>query len=209
MKRSKMLLLGAASGLLCALAVFLYLQNVQGEAAQARAEALARFGGEQLEVCVALRDIAPGERIDSSNVAMRLWVAELLPGRAIRSFNDIAGMQVTSSIFTGEVLCEKRFVKEVSGFEAPEGLSVLSVSAKEVQTVGGSLCAGMKVDVYATGTTTVLLAHDVLVVGTSHEEAQGKAFDRAGWVKLALRPEAVQEIIAASQKTDLYFVVPA
>ena len=38
---------------------------VRGEAERARADALARYGGDQVEVCVAKRDIAAGETVDS------------------------------------------------------------------------------------------------------------------------------------------------
>ena len=58
MKRSRTTIIGIACGLACAACVFAYAQGVRGEADAARAEALARYGGEQLEVCVAKRDIA-------------------------------------------------------------------------------------------------------------------------------------------------------
>ena len=52
---------GIACGVLCAACVLAYLTSVRGEADAARAEALARYGGEQVEVCVARRDVAAGE----------------------------------------------------------------------------------------------------------------------------------------------------
>ena len=74
MKRSRTTIIGIACGLACAACVFAYAQGVRGEADAARAEALARYGGEQLEVCVAKRDIAAGESVDASAVETRLWV---------------------------------------------------------------------------------------------------------------------------------------
>ena len=72
MKRSRTTIIGIACGLACAACVFAYAQGVRGEADAARAEALARYGGEQLEVCVAKRDIAAGESPDDRNAsAMR------------------------------------------------------------------------------------------------------------------------------------------
>ena len=50
MKRSRTTIIGIACGLACAACVFAYAQGVRGEADAARAEALARYGGEQLEV---------------------------------------------------------------------------------------------------------------------------------------------------------------
>ncbi len=91
MKRSRTTIIGIACGLACAACVFAYAQGVRGEADAARAEALARYGGEQLEVCVAKRDIAAGESVDASAVETRLWVADLLPAEAFRSSDDVVG----------------------------------------------------------------------------------------------------------------------
>lgn len=208
MKKTKTLIWGIASGLLCALAVFLYMHEVKSEAEAARAEALSRYGGEQIEVCVAQRDIAVGEKIDSSNVTTKLWVADLLPEDAVSSLSDVAGKQVTSPILSGEVVSDKRFQASEQEWEVPEGLSVLSVPAKDIQTVGGSLCAGMYVDVYSTGTSTNLLAQNILVVTTNVDSEEKSSGSSISWVTLALKPESVQEIVAASQKTELYFVLP-
>ena len=208
MKRPRTAIGGILCGLLCAGSVFLYTQNVQGEAATARAEALARYGGEQLEVCVATHDIPVGDRVDGTNVTTKLWIADLLPEGAVRSFTDIAGKQATSTILAGEVISIKRFEEASSRIEVPSGFSALSVPAKDVQTVGGVLCAGMHVDVYATGVGTELLAKDVLVLSTNVESAEKKAGTSISWVTLAIKPSSVQEIIAASQKMELYFVLP-
>ena len=68
-----------ACGLCCALCVALYLASVRGEVDAARAEALERYGGDQVEVCVAKRDLAAGEVVDASAVVTKMWVADLLP----------------------------------------------------------------------------------------------------------------------------------
>jgi len=64
MKVNKRVLVSALCGLCCAACVGLYLVGVKGEADAARAEALARYGGDQIEVCVASRDIAAGEVVN-------------------------------------------------------------------------------------------------------------------------------------------------
>ena len=207
-KRPRTAIGGILCGLLCAGAVFLYTQNVQNEAATARAEALARYGGEQLEVCVATHDIPVGDKADGANVTTKLWIADLLPESAVRSFADIAGRQATSTILAGEVISAKRFEEAASRIEVPSGFSALSVPAKDVQTIGGILGAGMYVDVYATGVGTELLARNVLVLSTSAESAEKKTGASLSWVTLAVKPDSVQEIIAASQKMELYFVLP-
>lgn len=59
-------------GLLCALCVFIYTQSVRADAEDTRNAAMAKYGGEQIEVCVAKRDIAAGESIDSTCYEVRL-----------------------------------------------------------------------------------------------------------------------------------------
>ena len=108
MKVNKSLLAGAISALLCAMCLALYLTQVNGEVERARAEALARYGGEQLEVVVANRDIAAGEVVGDSMVDTKMWIADLLPEGAITERADVVGKKLGSSVLSGEVLSSKR-----------------------------------------------------------------------------------------------------
>ena len=200
MKRSRTTIIGIACGLACAACVFAYAQGVRGEADAARAEALARYGGEQLEVCVAKRDIAAGESVDASAVETRLWVADLLPAEAFRSSDDVVGKKASSTILAGEVLSERRFRDAGSRLDVPEGLTALSVPAKDVQAVGGAVATG--------GTSTDVLASGVLVLATSASAQESTTDAKVSWITVAVAPESVQEIVAAAQKTELYFTLP-
>ena len=209
MKRSRTTIVGIACGLACAACVFAYMQGVRGEADAARAEALARYGGEQLEVCVAKRDIAAGETVDAGAVQTRMWVADLLPAEAFRSADDVVGKKASSTILAGEVLSGQRFRDAGSRLDVPEGLTALSVPAKDVQAVGGAIAAGSQVDIYATGgTSTDVLASDVLVLATSAGSRESSDA-KVSWITVAVKAESVQEIVAAAQKTELYFTLPA
>ena len=91
----------------------------------------------------------------------------------------------------------------------PEGLTALSVPAKDVQAVGGAVAAGSRVDVYATGgTSTDVLASGVLVLATSASAQESTTDAKVSWITVAVAPESVQEIVAAAQKTELYFTLP-
>lgn len=194
-KRKKTTAIALVCGLVCAACVVLYTQSVRGEAEAARAEALARYGGEQLEVCVAVRDIAAGEPIGEGDVEMRLWVADLLPADAARAKD--------------EVVVLKRFEGSGASLDVPDGLAALSVPAEDVQAVGGSLSAGATADLYSIGgTSTALLAEEVLILATSATGSEGASADLT-WVTVAVEPESVQEIIDSSQRAKLYFVLPA
>ena len=209
MKQKRMIAISVACGLACALCVALFMASVQGEADAARAEALARYGGEQVEAYVAARDIAAGERVDLSAVETKLWVADLLPAEAVRSSSDAVGKTATSPIYKGEVIVSGRFEAERDSIEIPPGKQAVSVPAKAVQAVGGAIRAGMSVDVYSSGdSSTSAIAQDVNVIDTSVGGGGSLTSTEGGWITLAVEPDKVQELIAASNKTTLYFTLP-
>lgn len=185
MRRNKTAAAGAICGVLCALCVLGYTQSVRGEAERARADALARYGGDQVEVCVAKRDIAAGETVDSGAIETRLWVADLLPPEAVRQTSEVVGSKASSTVLSGEVLSARRF---------------------------GAVSTGSSVDVYATGSAaTQALARGVGVLatsgGTDDRQASGSA-SKVTWVTLAIDPNQVEELVSAAQKTELYLTLP-
>lgn len=68
----KSVIICVVCGFLCAVCVFVYTQSVRADAEDTRNAAMAKYGGEQIEVCVAKRDIAAGESIDSSCYELKL-----------------------------------------------------------------------------------------------------------------------------------------
>ena len=71
MKRNRSLVFGLACGLLCMACAGLYIASVNEQAEAARADALARYGGDQVDACVAKRDVAAGETITEADVEVR------------------------------------------------------------------------------------------------------------------------------------------
>ena len=210
MRVDKRKILGVVCALVCALCVFAYTQSVRGEADRARADALAKYGGDQVEVCVATKDIPAGETLDSSSVEMRSWLVSMLPEEAITNANQVLGKQVTSPIMAGEVISQKRFGALSSSFEIPAGMVAVSVSAKEVQAVGGALKPGSSVDVYSVGSSGVtLISQNVSVLATSAFDENGETSGAAlSWIALAVEPSAVADLISAEERTQLYFALP-
>lgn len=207
MKRSA-LFAGLLSGVLCAGCVFAYSALVRGEADAARAEAMQRYGGEQVDVLVAKRDIYPGETLDASNAEQKTWLSDLLPNGCISSFDEVKGVQATSLIISGEAIAQQRFESGGSGIEVPQGCVALSVPAQDIQTVGGALTAGDVVDVYATGSTTTCIGKGISVLATNADHSTGGK-TKVSWVTLAVPVEQSQEFVTASQSMDIYFVLPA
>lgn len=213
MQRKKSLIFGLICGIACMVGVFLYLQEAQAAMEKERQEALARYGGEQVEVYVATKDVHAGETIDAANAEKRLWLATLLPEGAVSNLEDIAAKPATATVYQGEVLVKGRFdAAERAALQVPQGLCAVSVPSKSVTAVGGSVAPGSSVDVYATsGTSTDLIASKVEVLSTSAIAAGEKAGEGAPdvtWVTLAVKPDLVEELIAASQRAELYFSLP-
>lgn len=212
MRRRAHLAIGAVCGVMCVLGIMSYAADLRADMEKERSDALARYGGEQVEIVVATEDIAAGDMLDSSNSEKRLWLSELVPDGAVSDLTEISALPVTSPIYAGEVIVEQRFDEhENVALQVPDGKCAVSVPAKAVSAVGGSLAPGSRVDVYsATGSSTDLLASRVLVLSTSStslEESEKKP--DVTWVVLAVEPEMVEELIAASQKSELYFSLPS
>ena len=203
----KTAILGLIAGAMCAVAVFVFTGQVQAQADSERAAALERFGGEQVQACVATSDIAAGETINTANVAEKVWVADLLPDKPV-AYADALGRQVTSPVVAGEVLSEKRFDQNSEHIEIPEGLAAVSLPAEDVNAVGGAVERGMKVDIFlANSETAQPLASDVLVLSTSAGASTGQGRG-ISWVTVAVEGDRVQEFVSAANKGNLYFAIP-
>lgn len=207
-KRNKSMLIGLACGLGCALCVGLYTMQVDEQVHAAQAEMLAKYGGDQIDVCVARHDIPAGQVISESDIETKTWIASLLPQNAITDRTNAVGKQVGSTILAGEVISPSRFGLESADIEVPDGFSAISVPIKDVQAVGGALKPGMVADVYATGAnSTSRIATSVLILATS--TTSDSASSQGAWITLAIKPARAEEMVSAAQNLELYFVLPS
>jgi pilus assembly protein CpaB len=205
MNQKRIKIIAVACGVVCAVCVLAFMMSVQGSADAARAEALERYGGAQVDVYVAKRDIAAGERIESSMVEAKSWASDLLPEDALRSSENVVGRTASSTIYAGEVLVQKRFDASEGQIDVPSGTTAVSVPAKSVQAVGGALKPGMYVDVYSTGSSsTSSIAKDVLVLASSAGNSSS-----SGGVTIAVPDSIVQQVVASANSTELYFSLPS
>lgn len=210
MNRRKPMVMGIVCAACCVLCIGLYVWQVDAQSEAYRAEAMARYGGEQIDVCVATRDIAAGETLAESAIETRTWLVALLPEGAVTAREDAVGQAVGSSILKGEVITRKRLDASTAAIQVPEGLVAVSVPAHDVQAIGGALAPGMRADVYAIGGSgTAKLLSNVLVMATSSSASElTSASASTSWVTLAVSPSAVQELIAAAENLELYFTLP-
>jgi pilus assembly protein CpaB len=203
-KHRKNALMCVVCGILCVLCVGAYSASVEAKASSTQAEILSKYGGDQIDVCVAKKDLQAGETISESDIEVKTWIASLLPADAITTKSDAVGKQLGSTVLAGEVISSQRFGFSASEIDVPSDAVAISLPVKEVQAVGGSLQVGMRADVYATGSSkTTRLASSLQILATS-----GDSSSSSMWITVAVEPNKVEEFVSAAQNLDLYFTLP-
>ena len=191
MKRSHRLIISIASGIAAVAMAALYASGVQADAERAQSDLLSRYGGDVVKVCIASRDIDPGERLDETSVRMEEWVASLLP--------DIPKNAVISPVY---------FEAKTSSISVPKGKVAVSVATDEEHAVGGAIAPGDYVDVYVSKDGVADRLCGARVIDTSVAEAAGDAADIT-WATLAVKADNVKEFLAASARGTISLVMPA
>lgn len=205
MKRRTRIALSVVSGVAAALAALLYASSVRAEAQKAQQEALARYGGEVVSVCVATRDIEPGDVMDESCVAMEEWLASLLPSDAVTSMGDVLGKTATSHIPHRAPLSSQYYKKDENAVEVPTGKVAVSVASDPEHAVGGALVRNAVVDVYVSRDSIADRLVRARVLDTSSLANGGGDI---AWVTLAVDPASVRELLAATTKGAVTLVIP-
>lgn len=205
MKRRKRLALSALAGFAAAAIALMAIGDVRAEAARVEQEVLARYGGDLTSVCVATRDIDPGEKIDEGNVEVVEWVSSMLPVDAVTSLKDAVGKTSTSRIPAGAPLSSVYFERRESALEIPQGKVAVSVSSDAEHAVGGVLERGEIVDVYFSRDALADRLAQAEVLNTSTLANGG---GDVSWVILAVDPGAVKELLAAASQGTVWLVIP-
>ena len=198
MKRSVRLAISVVTGIAAAVVALAYASSVRQEAQAAQQEALARYGGELVAVCVASRDIEPGDMIDEGNVVVEEWVTSLLPPEAMTSLGDVAGPERA-------VLSPVYFETQSGSLEIPADKVAVCVASDPQHAVGGSLARGDTVDVYVSDAEIADRLLSARVLDTS---ALAQGGGDLSWVTLAVDPERVSEVLAAMSAGQITLVAP-
>lgn len=211
MKRSVRLAVSVASGLAAFLLAGAYGDAVRTEASETRAEALAAYGGEIVSVCVATRDIEPGELLDESNVAVEDWIGYLLPQNAVTDPGDVMGDSATSSIPARAVISPVYLEERGDAIEVPRGRVAVSVATDSESAVGGAIAPGDAVDVYVSDAGVADRLCQARVIDTSAHRGGSEPVQGASiaWVTLAVEPERVSELLAATASGRISLTLPA
>lgn len=213
------IIISALSGLVAAVLMASYASSVQGAADRSRQQSLSEYGGEQVEVYVATRNIAVGESLTSGNVERRVWLSDLLPAGSLTAEEDVLGQTLGLPLLANEPVTAAKLSQAGAPLRVAEGHCAVSIPTSDVSAVGGAVQAGSVIDIYAADREDVtLLASEVLVLETSSGSQQtseqgglfGSSRSRAtlSWVTLSIPEDMVEDVIAASRSMSLYLVLP-
>lgn len=182
-----------------------YAQSVKTQAQAMRSEVLSKYGGEIAQVAVATNTIEAGKVIDSSDIQMRDWVAELVPQGAITDANSIIGKTLTVPICAGAPLSEFNFREAGSGIEVPKGMVAISIPLSDKIGISAATLPGTSVAAYATNDSgTSLISANVLILASgSKQQSQSSV------LTLAVPVADVEKILSISATGQLRLVVPA
>lgn len=208
-RQRKQTAIAICCGVLAALCVFAYTATIKSEASMARAAAIQQYGGERVPVLVATKTIPIGGTVDESNATVQEWLVDFLPqGQAAQSHEQLEGLVAQSEIRVNEPILLERVGDGSSRITVPDGLAAASVASDDVLAVGGAIRAGSVVDVYveaASGEIT-MIGERILVLETSTPDDAGDK--QISWVTLAVTPSSVSELISASARGTIHFVLP-
>ena len=208
-RQRKQTAIAICCGVLAALCVFAYTATIKSEASMARAAAIQQYGGERVPVLVATKTIPIGGTVDESNATVQEWLVDFLPqGQAAQSHEQLEGLVAQSEIRVNEPILLERVGDGSSRITVPDGLAAASVASDDVLAVGGAIRAGSVVDVYveaASGEITTI-GERILVLETSTPDDAGDK--QISWVTLAVTPSSVSELISASARGTIHFVLP-
>lgn len=208
-RQRKQTAIAICCGVLAALCVFAYTATIKSEASMARAAAIQQYGGERVPVLVATKTIPIGGTVDESNATVQEWLVDFLPqGQAAQSHEQLEGLVAQSEIRVNEPILLERVGDGSSRITVPDGLAAASVASDDVLAVGGTIRAGSVVDVYveaASGEIT-MIGERILVLETSTPDDAGDK--QISWVTLAVTPSSVSELISASARGTIHFVLP-
>ena len=208
-RQRKQTAIAICCGVLAALCVFAYTATIKSEASMARAAAIQQYGGERVPVLVATKTIPIGGTVDESNATVQEWLVDFLPpGQAAQGHEQLEGLVAQSEIRVNEPILLERVGDGSSRITVPDGLAAASVASDDVLAVGGAIRAGSVVDVYveaASGEIT-MIGERILVLETSTPDDAGDK--QISWVTLAVTPSSVSELISASARGTIHFVLP-
>ena len=184
-----------------------YADGVRQEAERVRSEAIARYGGEVVELVVATEQIEAGTTLSSSNVTTREWLSDLAPTEAETSLDDVVGKEVTCPVAEGCPLTSLAFRADEEALEVPEGRVAVSLQLTDKLGISSHVSKGSKVNAYRVDEEDAkLVACDMEVLAMPQSTSYGTAGSQ---VTIAARSKDVPDLLYASSDGSLRLVLPS
>lgn len=185
-----------------------FADEVRSEADRQRSEAMARYGGEVVNLVVARHALEPGDVVEAGDVETREWLADLAPEGAVTQEEDVIGTQVTVPAAGGAPLTKLNFRDATEQQDVPSGHIAVSVPVTDRLGLSQGTLSGSSVIAYRVGDDgSHVIATDVVVL--SMPEASSAGLGTQGTLSLGVLPEDVSEILSASAADELRIVLPA
>ena len=199
--------LSAACALLGVVSCLAYADTVRSEAERVRSDALERFGGEVARLAVADSALEAGDIVSETNVSMRDWLADLAPEDAIQDLDEVVGRELSVPVAKGAPLTELNFRDSVALSEVPAGHVAVSVPVNDKLGLARGVTRGAHVSAYVVDDGKArLIATDVEVLS---ELGSGQGIITIQQITIAVLPDNVTEVLAASAAGTLRLVIPA
>ena len=207
MKRRVRLATSAACGVLAMLLAAAAADAARAEVRSERAEVLERYGGEVTKVVVAGQALEVGDVVSRQIVAERDWVSDLVPKGSYVSLDEVVGRQVTVPASEGSPVTQLNFREAATSADVPDGYVAASVPFGEKLGLPSDIGVGTRVVAFRVGESGArVLSDDVQVISSLGE---GGALGTRASVTLAVRPQAVAELLVAGGEGSLRLIVPA
>ena len=199
-----------ALALACALAAgaafVAYADGVRGEAERVRSEALARYGGEVVELAVATRSLEVGSVVGAGDIEMREWLADLAPEGAVTSLDDVMGAEVTVPVAKGAAVTSLNFRGATDSADVPSGHVAVTIPVTDKLGIPREVAVGSRVVGYRVSDGgSSLVAAEMVVISASG----GQGMSTAQSVTVAVLPQDVSALLTASSSGELRLVMPA
>ena len=182
---------------------------------------------EKKSVVVAKVNIPPRTRIQENMLQIKDVPVELLPEGAITSFDEVKGVQVRASIFSGDILTIQKVFNDTAneGFtgDIPADCRAVSINVTEVTGVAGFAKPGDKVDLLLVekdkySATTNIILQNVPLLSVNQDADGSNLLDENGIVKssaisnptiatFALPPQDILKLIAAANIGEIYMML--
>lgn len=199
------LLFSFACAVVAVLVCINYATRVQEEAERARSELLARYGGEVVTLVVSTHALEPGDVATQSNVTAREWLVDLAPEGALTSLDQVLGREVGTATPAGVPLTEVAFRNAATMAEVPAGRVAVTVPVTERLGIPRDVALGATLAAYeVTNEGTQLISASMTVLAAPAQVAMGSTAQ----LTIAVLPEDVPRILAASASSDLRLVMP-